>query len=366
MKPSIKKGFAAALACHHGGKIRNIASRMGAGDEILDFSANINPLGSPPLEEVILREMRWIGHYPDNEYEDFKEAAAAFTGVNPENIVPGNGSSEIIRLFAEMVVEDGDLVVIPIPTFGEYETQSRLFGAGIKYVNQLGKRPEIGDSVLKEAKALFLCNPNNPTGTLLPRKYVAELAKRCESNETFLLLDEAFIELSDPDESLVARAPEMEYLIVMRSLTKSFGVPGIRLGFGVANRELAFIMNSARMPWSISSIGAAAGAHLLKETAHIEKSRRYIKGELIWLTEALTNLGLEPLKSSVNFILVKIEKTGWRSRALAERMLLEKILIRDCSSFAGLNDSFIRVAVRKREENERLISALGRVLSCRD
>ena len=245
------------------------------GSEPLDFSANINPLGSPPLKDVLSREMEKLGQYPDNKYTEFREAAASFVGVDVCNIVPGNGSSEIIRLFAETTLEEGDLAIIPFPTFGEYENQSRLFGAEIQRTN-LGPngQVEIDDSALSDAKAFFLCNPNNPTGSLLPKSKIVDLAKRCERSETFLLVDEAFIELSDPEQSVVRLAPEMEYLVVMRSLTKSFGVPGLRLGFGVSNNLLTEVMNRARLPWSISSIASAAGVELFKHTDHLEKARK--------------------------------------------------------------------------------------------
>jgi threonine-phosphate decarboxylase len=362
----IRRGFAKAETCHHGGKIRKIASRLGTDEELLDFSANINPLGSPPLEEIVRQELKWISHYPDNEYHEFKQAAADFVEVSSKNIVPGNGSSEIIRLFVEMVIEAGDIVVIPSPTFGEYEAQSKLFGAEIVYVDQINKSPAIGDSILKDARAVFICNPNNPTGRLIHRVDLKDLARRCEHNETFLLVDEAFIELSDPDQSLATLAPEMNYLFVMRSLTKSFGVPGIRLGFGVANETIASVMDQVRIPWSISSIGAAIGAYLLGETEHIELSRKYIKGELSWLTRALQGLGLEPLESSVNFILVNIKSTGQSSGEITKRMQGEGILVRDCSSFVGLGTDYIRVAVRNRNENALLVAALERVLGCAD
>lgn len=358
----IRRGFAKAKTCHHGGKIRKIASGLGTDDELLDFSANINPLGSPPLEEIIRQELKWISHYPDSEYHEFKQAAADFAQVSSKNIVPGNGSSEIIRLFVEMIIEVGDLVVIPSPTFGEYEAQSKLFGAEIKYVDQLNKSPAIADSILENARAVFICNPNNPTGRLIHRGDLEDLARRCELFETFLMVDEAFIELSDPDQSLATLAPEMNYLFVMRSLTKSFGVPGIRLGFGVANEAIAGVMDRVRIPWSISSIGAAAGAYLLGEAEHLKRSRKYIKEELRWLTGALQGLGVEPLKSSVNFILVNIEPTGQSSGEIKERMQGEGILVRDCESFVGLGTDYIRVAVRSRDENVLLVAALERVL----
>ncbi len=144
-------------------------------------------------------------------------------------------------------------------------------------------------------KLLFLCNPNNPTGRLLSRNQVISLADRCEEAEVFLLVDEAFIELSDPHQSVADLAPERDFLFVMRSLTKSFGVPGLRLGFGVTNPALAKIMNRARIPWSVGSIAAAAAEYLLGCEEHLERSRRVIREELNYLIPALQSLGLEPL-----------------------------------------------------------------------
>jgi threonine-phosphate decarboxylase len=359
----IRKSFASAKACPHGGKARELEQRLGAMP--LDFSANINPLGSPPLEKVIQEEMKRIGHYPDNSYAELKAAAAKFVGAAPENIVPGNGSSELIRLFAETVLEDGDLALVPHPTFGEYENQCLLMGARVRKVPLAEGRPALRESDLQKAKALFICNPNNPTGDLLGKEEVLSLARQCEREETFLLLDEAFIELSSPEESLAASAPEMEFLFVMRSLTKSFGVPGLRLGFGVTNPALARIMNLARIPWSVGSLASAAGAFLLGQEEHLEMSRRLIRKELIWLSESLRDLGLDPQKSHVNFILVEISSSGQSSDQLAARLASQGVLVRDCQSF-GLGKGYLRVAVRGREENQILVQALERALRCRD
>lgn len=126
MKNRLRKSFATATECKHGGKVQEAKRRLGA--EPLDFSANINPLGSPPLEELVKKELRQIGHYPDGSYLGFSRAAARFVQAGPECIVPGNGSSELIRLFAEAVLEEGDLALVPTPTFGEYENQSHLAG----------------------------------------------------------------------------------------------------------------------------------------------------------------------------------------------------------------------------------------------
>ena len=360
----IRKSFATAEECKHGGKVQDAASILGR--EPLDFSANINPLGYPPLEDLILKEVRNIAHYPDNSYRKFRRAAAKFVDVSEDCIVPGNGSSELIRLMAEACLEEGKLALVPTPSFGEYTNQSLLAGADVlKVAIAEDGLPLLEDGLLEKADLLFLCNPNNPTGRLLSADQVKDLADRCEKAETFLLVDEAFIELSRPEESIAALAPEREYLFVMRSLTKSFGVPGLRLGFGVSNPRLSRILNLARIPWSIGSIAAAAGEHLLGCWDHLESSRQVIKKEIAYLENALKELGLEPLPSQVNFILVNIEASGLASDILAEKTMRQGVLVRDCQSF-GLGKGYIRVAVRNREENQQLIEALKKAISCRD
>src|SRR5574341_990423 len=160
---------------------------------MLDFSVNLNPIGPPRLKKILEKACRNISNYPDNRYPDFRKAAAEYLKVLPENIVPGNGSSELIRLFAETVIESGDEIIIPSPTFGEYEFQSRLSGARVKYVDH-------GDIMKVEpegCKAVFLCNPNNPTGRLMKRSEVLTLAEKCTGQEVFLFVDQAFIERSD-------------------------------------------------------------------------------------------------------------------------------------------------------------------------
>jgi threonine-phosphate decarboxylase len=189
---------------------------------------------------------------------------------------------------------------------------------------------------------------------------VERLARKCEDQETFILVDEAFIELSDPKQSVAFMAPEMEYLVVMRSLTKSFGVPGLRLGFAATNRRLSEILNTARTPWSISSIAASAGAHLLGHGDYLEDSRRLIRSEISWLSQEMRLLGLKPLESQVNFILVSLGQNV-QSDELAEKTRQKGVLIRDCQSF-GLGKSYIRIAVRTREENQKLIWALKSAL----
>ena len=164
------------------GGIRAQASGRDHGrEELLDYSANINPLGHPPLDDLILKEMEWIGHYPENDYLEFRAASARFVGVGPENVVPGNGSSELMRLFAEALIEEGDRVLITTPTFGEYEAQSRLFGAEIVHVPRgvrEAKSPKefLDDALLGGIQGGFICNLNNQGGTLAPSVHIRPAA----------------------------------------------------------------------------------------------------------------------------------------------------------------------------------------------
>lgn len=341
--------------CVHGGN---------STDDIIDFSASISPLAPPDATDVLLAAYERIGHYPDDRYTAFREAAANFVGVDASNIIPGNGSTEIIRLFAETVIERGDRVTIPHPTFGEYEFQSRLFGARPRFI-EYGrvKNGRISDSVLGGSKVLYICNPNNPTGDLLPRDVLIDLATRCSKNNIFLFVDEAFIELSDPEQSIADVAAENDFVFVLRSLTKCFAVPGIRIGYGIGTAKLAELLDRARLPWNLNIFADAIGIHLFKNPEYLERSRELIKTEREWLINRLNSIrGIHPLESKANFILLDISGTGLTSREITQRMLGHGIQVRDCSSFRSLDEDHVRVAVKTRAENERLAAIFSQAL----
>ncbi len=356
----IRKQVFELSPCVHGARVAQSAEESGISPaELIDFSVNLNPLGPPDLTRPLAAALKNIGNYPDNRYPGFKKAAAGYLHIETGNIVLGNGSSELIRLFAEAVIEPGDRVIIPFPTFSEYEFQCRLFGATIDQVNYsdiLNVKPD-------GAKAVFICNPNNPTGSLISREQVLEFAEKCVASETFLFVDEAFIELSDPKESIAEFAASNDFIVVLRSLTKTFAVPGLRIGFAVASNEFASILNNIRIPWSLNCAALAVGEHLLKgQKGYIKRSIDLIKKERQWLSSNLGAIrGLKPFPGDSNFILVDIRDFFIGSTELTEMMLKQGIIIRDCASF-GLKDH-IRVAVRKRHENRKLIKALSNVIS---
>ncbi|MGP8321003.1 MAG: threonine-phosphate decarboxylase CobD [Methanosarcinaceae archaeon] len=365
----------------HGGLVKKTAQQQGIPkSDILDLSASLNPMGSPfkypvgspylNLRNILKKAIEQTSQYPDNRYIEFRTAAARFigNGVQPDNIIPGNGSSEIIRLIAECVIEKDNIVLIPQPTFAEYEQQCRIFAANIIHTRQ-DDINNITDDLLERSRILFVCNPNNPTGTLILRKDMQVLAQRCENNRTLLFVDEAFIELSDPTQSIADIAAGNDYVFVLRSLTKSFAIPGIRIGFGVASMKIAEMLNAARLPWNLGSIPDTIGTELLDmnggyNSSYFIRSRELIKKEREYLTQRIYDIrGLSPLASSVNYILVNVSDFLMDSIELTQRLASHGILIRDCSSFHSFGSDHVRIAVRTRDENDRFVKMFGEVLN---
>ncbi|HUW67965.1 MAG TPA: aminotransferase class I/II-fold pyridoxal phosphate-dependent enzyme, partial [Candidatus Nanoarchaeia archaeon] len=202
----IRKTVTNIEQCVHGGRVTEYLKHNRT--ELLDFSANFNPIGPPDkgqFEKIIVQTLENIESYPDNRYIEFNIAAAGFAGVKPDNIVPANGSSEAIRLISQTILSKGDVVLLPRPTFDEYELNISLMDAvphSINYGDMFRNPDLITDDLLGNSKALFICNPNNPTGTLIERSRLEQLASRCQENKTFLVIDEAFIQLSDPAHSI--------------------------------------------------------------------------------------------------------------------------------------------------------------------
>ncbi|ADI73133.1 aminotransferase class I and II [Methanohalobium evestigatum Z-7303] len=362
--------------CVHGGLVRETAQKYNLDEsDLLDFSASLNPLGTPfqyyncSLEELVSNNTEKLTRYPDNRYLEFRDAAAGFIGnQDRENIIPGNGSCELIRLVAECVVEKGDQVIIPQPTFDEYELQCRIFGARPVYINY-SEIPQISDELLNSSKILFVCNPNNPTGELLSRSILKDLADRCAETSTLLFVDEAFIELSDPEQSVAELVKDNNFVFVMRSLTKSFAIPGIRVGFGVASQKLANVLDNARLSWNMGFVSDVVGTKLLKMkggvySSYFRDSRKMIDRERKYLIDRISRIhGFTPLDSSVNYILVDVSESVMDSKELSQRLAARGILVRDCSSFCSLGDEFIRVAVRNSEDTDKLAKNIGELLT---
>ncbi|RXG34309.1 threonine-phosphate decarboxylase CobD [Methanohalophilus sp. WG1-DM] len=374
-----KENILELIPSTHGGLIRKTSQQYSIPlSDIVDFSASLNPLGSPfdnpewdmDLQDLFATSFEKMGQYPDNRYLEYRAAAAFFVGGGADavNIVPGNGSSEIIRLVAGCILNEGDEVMIPQPTFAEYEQQCRVAGAKIVYY-PVESLLSISEDALESARILFVCNPNNPTGKLLAREDILRLAGLCAETGTLLFVDEAFIELSDISSTVVDVAISNDHVFVMRSLTKSFALPGIRMGFGVASETMAEKLNTARLPWNMGSLAEEVGCSLMgmeggMESAYLNVSRQKITEYRDYLVERLNDIyGFHPHSSSVNYILVDISELLMDSVELTERLARHGVLIRDCSSFPLMENDFIRLAVRPPEETDILIHTIGEVLT---
>jgi threonine-phosphate decarboxylase len=304
---------------------------------VLDFSASTNPR---PPDVSWACEPFFIGHYPDDNYTQLKEVIAHTFNRAIDEICVGNGSMELIRVLCHVVFRQGQTFYTDTPTFGEYEFSARLAG-GTKVED------------MKNADMVFVCNPNNPTGTLRSRD--AMLSILDDTHDGILCADEAFIELSDPRQSLAD--VKNNHLVVLRSLTKCFSVPGLRFGYGFGEPDLIERMEAMRPPWSVNACAESFALQAFSHYDELEDSRNFIRRERAWLYEHLRALGLSCSPSSANFLLIE---TAEPAGILRKKLQAVDILVRDCTSF-GL-PATIRVAVRTRDENRCLLEALAACL----
>jgi threonine-phosphate decarboxylase len=324
---------------------------------VLDFSANINPLGIPRrIRELLSSQVKKLIHYPDPQVRRFRAAIARYWDVGEENVLTGNGSTELIYLILNTFRPAK--VTLVVPSFTEYERAARLSGSKINFIHLLkdkGFRLDI--SGVKSCDMTVLCNPNNPTGNLL----IENRAGFENISSRHIVIDEAFMDFMHNESSynFIREAVRSKKIIVLRTLTKIFALPGLRAGYVISHRDNIRILTQYQPPWSVNVLAQVAGEYLFGEEAFMQRSRRFIERERNYLYEALARIkGLKPYPSVANFLLVKIMSKQATSARLKERLLKKGILIRDCANFRGLNEYFLRVAVRSRKENIRLIQAL--------
>jgi threonine-phosphate decarboxylase len=316
--------------------------------DALDLSANINPRvpdGTCAVYEAAFESAR---SYPNDDYPEFRAAAADYVDCSPESVVPTSGGLAAIRLAIGVTVSPGEDVLVPYPSFGEYAREVELAGGRPEFV----AHDELLDGDPSEYAMAIVCTPNNPTGDLYGEDALAEFADRCAAAGTVLLADEAFLGFTDRD-SLAGR----EGCIVARSLTKLFGLPGLRAGFAIADGELRDRHQTARPAWSLGGPAAAVGAHAMRDETFIAETRRRIERERAYLRAELTDRGFDVRPSEAPFVLVSIgeDPTGLLA-ACRER----GIVLRDGTTFRSLT-THVRIAVRNREASNRLLAVLDEV-----
>ena len=351
----------------HGGNLRALARAAGIPEgQLLDFSASINPLGlSPRVEAAIKSAIPRVIHYPDPEAALLQSALASYHGLSSDCVLVGNGSTELIYLLARALAPRRALILHP--AFSEYEAALELAGARIERLilaEASNFFPDLSTfgSNLAGHELVVLANPGNPTGSLFPAHDLQNLAAAAQEAGALLVVDEAFIDFAE-EASLKRSLGRFPRLLLLRSLTKFFALPGLRIGYGLASPELLGRLRPWKEPWSVNALAGAAGAAALEDRGYQENSRSLIPSWREGLSTGLQKFAaLQVFPGAANYLLVKLLDESWTARAFGSALLREGIAIRDCSSFPGLGPQFFRVAVRRPEENRILLGALEHFL----
>ncbi len=352
----------------HGGEIHCIARELGVqASDLVDFSSSINPLGPPAsVQRAMAQAADRIAPYPDSSSQRLRDAIARRWNLDAQSILVGNGSTELLFLAARAFRPKATAIVGP--TFSEYERAARLVGSDVRHIMmdvdkgfQWNPTAQNWDTLLK-SQMCYICNPNNPSGTVFSKKFLMEIVRRFP--RTLFVLDEAFVDfIGDPIcLSLMAEAAKVDNLIVLRSFTKFYAIAGLRLGFAVASPGIIRCLEKFKEPWSVNSLAQTVGERMLDEIAFEQRTRRWLPEEREWLRSQLVGLPeISCFHSEANYLLLKILSSRLDARDLFQKLLPFRIVIRDASNFHGLDARFIRVAVKTREQNTLLLEALTHV-----
>ena len=365
----VKKSFRNLTPYFHGGNVWELSDKYKIPvDQLIDFSISPNPLGAPETAIESIREnLNLIKHYPNPDPEWLLEVLAKSTGVEPNNIVLGNGSTELIYLFNEVFLESEYEAIIPVPSFSEYKAAIERFGGNMTFLTCTSSKnfqlnvEELESTISKKTRIIFLCNPNSPTGVLYEKADLMRIIKFAAERNVFVFLDEDYIDFVNGGKrySMAEHVNEYNNLFVLRSLTKFFGLAGVRIGFGIGSPSLVKFLKKAKMPWSVNSLAMFATAAAVKDADFIKRSRILVSNSRREMREMFKSIPwLKVYPSETNFLLIEITRGDLTSTQLRDGLAKRGLLIRDCKDFDGLNDRFFRVTVRRPEENKKLIEQI--------
>ena len=345
----------------HGGDWAGYRAQYG--QDALDFSANVSPLGLPQgVANAIAAALPHADRYPDPLCRALRAKLAPHEGIPAESILCGNGAADLIFRLAWAAKPRTALVTAP--TFAEYAAALESAGCAVRrHFLQAKVDFAVTDSILSfitpEVDMVFLCQPNNPTGQLTPLPLVERILRRCEACGALLVVDECFLDFLPDCDALTAKALlDSKNLLILKAFTKLYGMAGVRLGYCLCgDTVLLEKMAGAGQPWGVSSLAQAAGLAALKEKDFLRQTRSLIAKERPWLSAQLEKLGMKVYPSQVNYLLFRAPGR----ENLKEELLKREILIRSCANFTGLGEDTYRVCIRRREENRQQISALKEI-----
>ena len=356
MRIKAKSEFESHCPIIHGG----ILSKKSHIIDVLDFSSNISPAGMPrQVKDTIKKNIKKVENYPDIHSSTLLSVLKKYTGLPSSRLIVGNGAIEILYNFCNIFLSKNTPVLIPIPTFGEYEVVSKLNNCKILFFKTMDLENDLDDFIKKIPKngCVFICNPNNPTGKLIPKQKILKIIDKAKKQNSLIFIDECFIELvPNSNESIMLNIKKFDNLFVLRSLTKSFGLAGLRIGYAASSKYIISILKKNKIPWSVNLIAEQAAITALNNSSHITKSKNIVSKEYEFLKNKIAMInGFDYINSSTNFILIK---TKLDSTALQKKLLKYKILVRDCKNFRGLDNHFIRISIKSHKDNLKLVKAL--------
>ncbi|WP_163102376.1 threonine-phosphate decarboxylase CobD [Peribacillus alkalitolerans] len=331
-------------------------------DHIIDFSVNLNPIGSPYLSSKTWEELqKKIIDYPDPECYELRKLLSIHENLPLPNIIVGNGAAELIQLVVQSLLRGKDVLIVE-PTFSEYKKVCLQHDCEVhSYVlsEEAGWNINRDELViqLKGKAALFLCNPNNPTGVAYDKDLLLSLAHEAQKEGILLIIDEAFFDFSIHTQSMSQFLKDYPNLIILRSMTKMYSMAGVRLGYLLGNEKLIQKIKEHQVTWSVNSIAQNLGIHFLQDGHHVLESKRFVAREWNRLSQALEELSFVTSKSSVNFYLLR-EKQKHDLQTLVHFLLENGIVPRHTYNFTSLEGEYIRLAIKTVQENNQLLSVL--------
>lgn len=352
----------------HGSDLEKIEQIYGIKKEdIISFSANVNPLGvSSLLRDTLASHIDAISAYPDREYTSLRKCIGKYVGADYENIIMGNGSTELISLFIQTQHPKKALIIGP--TYSEYEREIALGGGTCLYYPLKEEQNFILDAcdftshLNENLDLVVICNPNNPTSGAVTQDTMRKILDVCKQHDIFVMVDETYVEFADHVEEITSVPLTAYYnnIVILRGTSKFFAAPGLRLGYAVTgNRDLAKAINTRKNPWTINSLAVIAGEIMFRDSSYISKTRTLISRERSRIFQRLSeDSRFKAYPPAANFMLVRILDGSITSRELFDRAIREHMMIRDCSTFPFLDHKYIRFCFMTPEANDKLLSCL--------
>ncbi|HEY0196273.1 MAG TPA: histidinol-phosphate transaminase [Methanobacterium sp.] len=349
-----------------GRSIKEIAEEYGLDpDKIIKLGSNENPMGtSPKAVEAVFEESKLMYRYPEVDLKELTRVVASYSGVSTSQVIlGGDGADEILDVLGKTLLKPEDEFIVPIPSYMYYEFTLKIHGGVPVYARwdlpqNVLNVDSVLDSVTPRTRLIFLCTPNNPTGAIIDKKDIKTIL---ESTDALVVVDEAYFEFSGVNN--VDLLAEYDNLFILRTFSKILGLAGMRIGYGLGSPQFIEYMKRVKPVFSLTRISQVAAIASLNDKEYIEKSTSLSVESRDYLYEELSKIPqVDVFESKANYLLVDVRKTGMTSQTLARKLLKNGIIVRDCRSFRGLDDYWIRVSVGTLDEDERFIDVLKQVI----